>query len=1286
MFKQSFSKAFTLLESMLAITVISGIASVGYVGFIEIKAATKATKLEQDIAVINKSLRVYEAHGGEFDANLPPREIIKKLKSVASENTHREIIGLRESMIDSRLELVMQSKAEASTKQPRALWDAYTKRFIVKRGGDLGIESFRLNEELVRDTPVVEDRASTLKLAKESKWVWDYDDKKEIKSDLVIPINLEQEESLPLALSTHYNGPLNLNAPSFSFAGGNYDLHNFEAFRIALSNPNPEGSSRIFYSLDGDNWSLYSGQNFEISPGDRIAAMAASLEPDSWADSGVIFNAYNAEPVQLEIGLSAFHNPINYEQLGGKMVTTKTNSLAGSPVLVSLLNSGDIPNRYQSSDNFKIAWSFDGADPVTATDSIEQKFSGGFAGTELGYTLEDWGKRNEFEVRVVAKSLNPRILTDSHVSEISIGIDKIELGPPSGNVNESGELVGDQKIAMAPVVGMGSLPQGWRIYYTSDGTDPSDDGSGEPVRGKLYAGPIDPFKGSSDVIKINARVYGPEGYAHWFNPSSPYSIALSRWHVPLWEGYLGGVFHKSSYATFHNIRQHGLEGGLDLSFDPRLGLNGTGKAIVIQSNGKAIVGGQFTLANGVSRNRIARFNLDGSVDESFDPGNGFDDEVLAILIQPDGKIVVGGKFKKYNNKWRMGIARLNSDGSLDDSFQVGRGVHSDQNGWVHALAMQDQNLVSNSGKISNNYKIIVAGCFTRYNFMPAYSLARIHLNGNLDMSFDTSKGVQGIVHSVCADGNGDIIIGGFFDKYDGVSRNNIARVRGESGINDPSFNPRKGANDPVHTVNIYEDGKLFIGGSFNQFDGHDVTSVARLNSDGSYDSSFYLSEESGIESWTVYSSYVTRDNKVFVGGNFNSVDDGSAPKGSFIRLDANGAIDASYSPEKLPIDASVFAISENLGGKALITGDFPETYVKTTENIARVNTETGQIDKSFKIGVGANDEVKVLIKLSDGSLLAGGSFARINGVVRSGIAKLSAVGDVLEFAPKVQGGEIYSALEQPNGKIIIGGNFKSVGGNSSLKGIARLNSDGSVDPLFEPPGKTTREWVQTHPWKTWVGEWRVTSTSGFDGTVHSVSLLEGDQILVTGEFNHYGEEFQPGLALLNPDAGINKSFSTFNEYGASTASIKQSLVLRDGRILLAGNFSGKLKCLLKDGSVDPSFIPESINGGVSSLAIQKDGRILVGGIFTKVGSAKMNGVAVLNRNGSLYDGFDPGPGADGPVTKVISLRDGGSVVLGSFRNFGSQKRIGMARLMDDGSLFAGHDNNDLEITSINSTR
>ena len=129
-----------------------------------------------------------------------------------------------------------------------------------------------------------------------------------------------------------------------------------------------------------------------------------------------------------------------------------------------------------------------------------------------------------------------------------------------------------------------------------------------------------------------------------------------------------------------------------------------------------------------------------------------------------------------------------------------------------------------------------------------------------------------------------------------------------------------------------------------------------------------------------------------------------------------------------------------------------------------------------------------------------------------------------------------------------------------------------------------------------------------------------------------------------------------------------------------------LSVLLKDGSLDSSFVPENINGEIRSAVIQKDGRILIGGNFTKVGSKEMNRVAVLNRNGSLYNAFDPDAGADGPVTKVLSLRDGGSVVLGAFRKFGSQERVGIVRLMKDGSIFSGHENNDLEITSINSTR
>ena len=105
LYKRTITRAFTLVESLVAISIISGIASVGYVGFIQIQASSKAVKLEQDIAVVNNALRVFEAHGGSINVNESPQNIIGKLKTIASDESFKEIIGLRESMID-RLSLI----------------------------------------------------------------------------------------------------------------------------------------------------------------------------------------------------------------------------------------------------------------------------------------------------------------------------------------------------------------------------------------------------------------------------------------------------------------------------------------------------------------------------------------------------------------------------------------------------------------------------------------------------------------------------------------------------------------------------------------------------------------------------------------------------------------------------------------------------------------------------------------------------------------------------------------------------------------------------------------------------------------------------------------------------------------------------------------------------------------------------------------------------------------------------------------------------------------------------
>ena len=106
-------------------------------------------------------------------------------------------------------------------------------------------------------------------------------------------------------------------------------------------------------------------------------------------------------------------------------------------------------------------------------------------------------------------------------------------------------------------------------------------------------------------------------------------------------------------------------GALDLSFnstDQGFGFGDGANSIVsttaIQADGKIIIGGYFTSYNGTGRNRIARLNTDGSLDATFNPGTGADNIVYTTAIQADGKIIIGGVFTSYNGTGRNRIARV----------------------------------------------------------------------------------------------------------------------------------------------------------------------------------------------------------------------------------------------------------------------------------------------------------------------------------------------------------------------------------------------------------------------------------------------------------------------------------------------------------------------------------------------------------------------------------------------------------------------------------------------------
>jgi uncharacterized delta-60 repeat protein len=171
----------------------------------------------------------------------------------------------------------------------------------------------------------------------------------------------------------------------------------------------------------------------------------------------------------------------------------------------------------------------------------------------------------------------------------------------------------------------------------------------------------------------------------------------------------GGFTMYNSVSNSSRIARLNSDGSIDPSFTIGTGFNNYVYTIALQSDGKIVVGGSFTSFNGTGVNRIARLNTDGSLDLTFFPGTGFNSDVATTVVQPDGKIIVGGAFTSFNGAGINRIARLNTDGSLDAAFNPGTGFNAN----VRSINIQSDG------------KIIAAGEFTSYNGIIRTRIARI---------------------------------------------------------------------------------------------------------------------------------------------------------------------------------------------------------------------------------------------------------------------------------------------------------------------------------------------------------------------------------------------------------------------------------------------------------------------------------------------------------------------------------------------------------------------------------
>jgi uncharacterized delta-60 repeat protein len=647
--------------------------------------------------------------------------------------------------------------------------------------------------------------------------------------------------------------------------------------------------------------------------------------------------------------------------------------------------------------------------------------------------------------------------------------------------------------------------------------------------------------------------------------------------------------------------------------------NGPVLSTLNASNGAIVVVGDFTQAGPLLLSGVARLKANGSLDASFNPGSGADDIINCTTLQPDGKLLVGGLFQRFNNVPSPKIARLNVDGSMDTNFQS----HFDTAGNVNAIA------------VLTNGLMLVGGAFTAEEHT---NLVRLNADGTLDSSFVTSVSAEGVVNAILIQPDQRVLIAGTFTAVNGVTRNGICRLN-QDGMVDLTFDPGPGADGPIYTLCLATNSTIVLGGRFSKLQGTSMNYLGALNADGSLARTF----APGMSPNDAVYSLAPDNGSILVGGRFTQFN--GQPRGRIARILLDGQLDPSFGSTN-GLGDSAFTVIPISGSNVLVGGTFTNVADTPRQYLAEI-AYSGVPDPDFNPARGIAGDVYSIIPLASGQIVIGGGFLNVDGAGQSGLAKLQSDGTVDPgFRPPFRNSFVRSAAAQQTGKTVVGGIIYLEGATNFVR-LARVNADGSLDESFSKPA--------------------------LDDRIQSVAVQPDDRILVIGSFLQCNGITERGILRLNPDGALDMSFSS----GAGPDNNINALAIQtDGPILIGGDFTkynnvakNHLARLNPNGSIDSTFNPTaSADFSVAAVASLPDGKILIGGDFSMVSRVNRNRVARLWPDGSLDLSFDPGQGPNVHVGVILPQVDGRSIIGGFFTTVDGQEQNYYARLNRDGSL------------------
>lgn len=759
-------------------------------------------------------------------------------------------------------------------------------------------------------------------------------------------------------------------------------------------------------------------------------------------------------------------------------------------------------------------------------------------------------------------------------------------------------------------------------------------------------------------------------------------------------------------------------GSLDTDFDVALPNNSEVHSIAIQYDGQVLIGGYFSEVNSQACGNLARLFADGQLDTSFAPQLDAEGRVFSIVIQNDGRILLGGSFNNLDASAAHGIARLNANGSRDANFDSENGVTSDFGlASAYILAAQPDG------------KVLIGGEFTKVDDAYHIGLARLNSDGSLDKTFvaeagSTRPGIFPIVHSFAFPGDGTVLVGGAFDRMNGEPRSGLARLLLGNApyiITQPiSQTAGQGSNVTFQVVALGK-GTLKYQWRFNGTNITGATSesliLKNLQATNAGNYAVLVTDANGSSPSRTATLVVI----VPEGGKLWHFATGAEITSS-PAIDPFGTIYFGCSNRFYAINALgqkkwEFAVGGKITSSPAISPEGTIYFGSMDSNIYAVNLDGtqkwafptgGAVSNAPAIGsdgtvyAGSQDSKLYAIKSDgvlkwqvatgnriysspalgvDGTVYVGSSDQRLYAVNPDGTIKWTFnTGGILRSSPAIgNDGIVYIGCDdkklyaiQPNGMMkwafTAGGMIRS-SPSIGPEATVYVGADDKKLYAIYPDGRKRWEYMTTGP-------------------VQSSPLIGADGTIYMGASNRF--------MAVKPEGTLKWSYAAGGRINSSPVIGVDASILfgsADGKLYAIKNSQSLASCpwpmFRKDaqhtanmqilvsseiaGSLDPSFQAVALaDGSIDILALQTDGKILAGGGFSEISGVNQKSLARLHVNGNVDESFAPqiesSPGSKGWVHCIAVQPDGKILVGGEFEWVNGEERRMLVRLLSDGRL------------------